>query len=121
MQLRTNLRLGFSAQQLCFQNGVCLVVEVAATPAEHAQGLMGRDTLAENAGMWFVFDQPRQASFWMANTGLNLEVGFFTADGRLREVQPLVPFDLTVVRSARPDIAFALEVNRGWFAQHWPG
>lgn len=121
MQIRTDLRLGFTAQQLCFRNGVCLQVEVAATPEEQSQGLMGRTALAENAGMWFVFAQPGRASFWMANTSLPLDVGFFTADGVLREVQPLTPFDLTIVRSARADIAFALEVNRGWFAQHWPG
>jgi hypothetical protein len=95
-----------------------LRVEVASTPEETQKGLMFREELPENQGMLFTFNQPQRVSFWMANTSIPLDIGFFTADGKLREVHSLNPFDLTSVFSKRDDIQYALEVNRGWFGHH---
>ena len=51
----------------------------------------------------------------MRNTTLPLDIGYFSEDGILREVYPLFPRDETRVVSRRDDIAYALEMNRGWF------
>lgn len=91
-------------------------VQLALGSRESARGLMGRTYLDEDEGMLFVFAQPRQQSFWMKNTPLPLDIGFFCAEGILREVRQMVPFDETAVVSSRDDIQFALEMNRGWFA-----
>jgi hypothetical protein len=117
MQVRTELHSGVGALTLQV-DGAPFYAEIANTAAEREQGLMGRSTLAENQGMLFVFDPPQQASFWMVNTLLPLDVGFFSADGRLREVASLTPLDPTIIRSTRSDIKFALEVNAGWFGRH---
>ena len=90
--------------------------QVAVTSAEMQQGLMWRKSLGKNDGMLFVYERPQQMSFWMRNTGVALDIGFFTADGTLREIYPLTPFDETGVRSVRRDLLFALEMNQGWFA-----
>jgi uncharacterized membrane protein (UPF0127 family) len=103
------------AMTLC---GTLLQVEVALTPAEKQQGLMFRKELPENQGMLFVFSQPQRVSFWMANTAIPLDVGFFTADGNLQEVYSLKPYDLNPVSSKHNNIQYALEVNRGWFEHH---
>lgn len=95
-----------------------LRVEVAFTEAEHRQGLMHRITLPEDRGMLFVFEFPQALQFWMKDTPLPLDVGFFTADGVLREYYAMRPYDRTSVRSLRDDLSFALEVNQGWFAAH---
>ena len=68
--------------------------------------------------MLFVFDRPKQMSFWMRNTHLPLDIGFLTSDGVLREIYPLYPHDENSRKSIRSDLVFALEVNQGWFKRH---
>lgn len=94
-----------------------LRLELAVTSAEKRRGLQRREFLPEDRGMAFFYPQPQRARFWMRNTPLPLDIGFFTADGVLREVYPLHPHVEVPVRSARRDIALAVEVNRGWFAE----
>eukprot|EP00928_Gymnodinium_smaydae_P005012 TRINITY_DN11725_c0_g1_i3.p1 TRINITY_DN11725_c0_g1~~TRINITY_DN11725_c0_g1_i3.p1 ORF type:complete len:210 (+),score=40.79 TRINITY_DN11725_c0_g1_i3:99-728(+) len=91
---------------------------VAVTPEEMQRGLMFRRSLSEDEGMLFIFGEPRQGSMWMKNTSVPLDVGWFTKDGVLREVQALVPYDLTSRRSLRKDISYALEVPQGFFGKH---
>ncbi|GAB4242831.1 MAG: hypothetical protein OHK005_06810 [Candidatus Methylacidiphilales bacterium] len=92
-----------------------LQAEVAVTPAEQARGLMFRDTLPTNAGMLFVFPEPRRASFWMRNTSLPLSIAYLGRDGTILEIYDLEPFNETPVVSQSQEVWFALEVNRDWF------
>jgi len=95
--------------------GQVLRVQLAVTPSEMQRGLMERRDLGTNEGMLFVYVRPDQMSFWMRNTPLPLDIGFFDAEGVLREIYPLHPFDERPVRSRSLRLQFALEVNRGWF------
>ena len=92
--------------------------QLAVTPEEMQTGLMHRASLPQNSGMLFVYESPRRVSFWMMNTLIPLDVGFFTPDGVLREVRTMRPNDLTSIPSARSDIQFALEMNAGWFEKN---
>ncbi|MEN9221288.1 MAG: DUF192 domain-containing protein [Thermostichus sp. BF3_bins_97] len=51
-------------------------LEVARTPEQQRIGLMFRTDLPEDRGMWFPFDPPQPASFWMFNTLINLDIIF---------------------------------------------
>lgn len=97
-------------------SGVEFRVQLAITQEEMTTGLMHRMELPADAGMLFVYGDSGRRSFWMKNTHIPLDLGFFTPDGILREVVPLRPYELTPVVSQRADIALALEMNRGWFA-----
>jgi uncharacterized membrane protein (UPF0127 family) len=55
-------------------------VEIAANEPTRRQGLMFRNTLAENDGMLFLFPEEDQLSFWMKNTYLPLDMIFVKAD-----------------------------------------
>lgn len=78
-------------------------VEIADTPDSRARGLMGRKSLGPKAGMLFVYDSPRPASFWMKNTLIPLDMLFFDAAGTLRHVHPKArPLDLTPISGAAP-------------------
>ena len=93
-------------------------VELAVDRATQAKGLMFRKSMPEDQGMLFIFDRPKQMSFWMRNTHLPLDIGFFTADGVLREIYPLYPHDENSRKSIRFDLVYALETNQGWFERH---
>ena len=91
-------------------------VEIADTEAERQTGLSGRTTLAEEAGMLFVFDQEQPLSFWMKDTLIPLSIAYISADGRIVDIQDMQPLDETPHPSAEP-ARYALEVNQGFFAE----
>jgi hypothetical protein len=68
--------------------------------------------------MLFVYRAPTQMSFWMRNTPLPLDIGFFSPDGELKEIYNMHPYDETTVRSRSEALTFALEMNKGWFHEH---
>ncbi len=49
-------------------------VEVADDDASRTRGLMFRDTMADDRGMLFIFDDERPRSFWMKNTRIPLDI-----------------------------------------------
>lgn len=65
---------------------VTLNVEIADDDAERSRGLMFRESLADNAGMLFHFQEPEMASFWMRNTILSLDIIFIAPDGRILNI-----------------------------------
>jgi len=79
---------------------------------------MFRDSLPEDRGMLFIFEQPKQASFWMRNTKIPLSIAYIDSAGKILEIKSMNPLDETVVLSNSDQIAYALEVNQGWFARH---
>ena len=96
--------------------GQRLIVEIALRPEEQMAGLMNRDALDPDRGMLFVFPTPKQASFWMHNTSIPLDLAFLDADGVILEIIPLVPFEEKRVVSQSSKVSYALEVARDWFA-----
>ena len=92
-----------------------LTVEIAETFEQRAQGLMHRQTLCDECGMLFVFEQPRQASFWMKNTFIPLDIAYISATGEITMIAPLVPLSEQHVLSLTK-VKYAWEMNRGWFA-----
>ncbi len=88
-------------------------IEVADTDAERALGLMNRKKLAASAGMLFVYDTPRRASFWMKNTLIPLDMIFVDSDGRVTRVHAQAkPLDQTPIDGG-DGVRFVLEINGG--------
>jgi len=95
-----------------------LFAEVADNPQTSATGLMFRDSLPEDHGMLFVFERPRTASFWMKNTKIPLSIAYIDSAGRILQIESMKPLDETPVASTSNEVAFALEVNEGWFKRN---
>jgi uncharacterized protein len=98
-------------------NGEAFAVEYAHTNEQRAQGLMFRKSLCENCGMLFEFKPTRRAGMWMKNTFIPLDVAFIDDEGVITDIKKMQPHDLTSVNSSQK-IAYALEMNQGWFANH---
>jgi uncharacterized membrane protein (UPF0127 family) len=90
--------------------------EVADTDATRTLGLMHRASLAPNGGMLFVFDAPGAYCMWMKNTLIPLSVAFLDKSGTIINIADMQPHSEQTHCAARPAI-YALEMNRGWFAQ----
>lgn len=93
-----------------------LVAEVAASPETRERGLMFRYDMKDNEGMLFVFPAPERHSFWMKNTPLPLSIAFIDAKGTILNIRDMMPFT-TDGHPSQGEALYALEVNRGWFAQ----
>lgn len=94
--------------------------EVADTPATRMQGLMHRKTLARNAGMVFVFDEDAVHCMWMKNTFIPLSVAFIDRGGAIINIADMRPQTEEPHCAQRP-ARYALEMNRGWFAERGIG
>ena len=101
-----------------------LEVEVARTLAEQEHGLMGRVELPSGTGMLFEYESEQELIFWMKNTKIALDIGFFDGAGKLINVETMVPDGADVTDEARPryrsqrPAKYALEVPVGWFGKN---
>lgn len=92
-------------------------VEVAATSAQRAQGLMYRRSLPPDAGMLFLYEEPRPLFMWMKNTMIPLDMVFFDAGGTVRHIAANAePFSERPISSEAPVIG-VLELNGGKAAE----
>jgi uncharacterized protein len=98
--------------------GKAVTAEVADDAQERSMGLMFRERLAPNAGMLFIMPKPERASFWMKNTTLPLSVAYINPAGVILEIHDLQPLDEKPVPSGFPNIAYALEMEQGWFTEN---
>lgn len=92
-------------------------VELAQTMEEQAKGLMFRTAMGGDEGMLFPFDPPRDASFWMKNTVIPLDIVFIGTDGQVLNIDAnAVPYSLEP-RSSAGVVKAVLELNGGRAAQ----
>ena len=88
--------------------------EVASTMATRSQGLMQRKSMAQGAGMLFLFDESAGHCMWMKNTLIPLSVAFIDEAGEIVNIADMQPLDETTHCALRP-VRYALEMNQGWF------
>lgn len=91
-------------------------VEIADVSSERTKGLMYRDSMKDNHGMFFVFDNEEQLSFWMKNTLIPLDMIFFDSNYKVVHVQknalPCKADPCEVFPSIKP-AKYVLEVKAG--------
>ncbi len=88
-------------------------VEIATTELDRSQGLMFRDSLPEDGGMLFLFNESAERSFWMRNTLIPLDIIFIKPDGTIHSIHAMAkPHDETVI-SSNGAVNAALEIPGG--------
>ncbi len=96
---------------------VVVRMEIADTEPAREAGLSKRSSLAEDAGMLFVFPSDTQAAFWMKDTWIDLSIAFISADGRVVDIQDMTRMTEDVHAPARA-YRYALEVNQGFYKKN---
>ena len=92
-------------------------VEIAETVQEQFAGLSGRDSMCEDCGMVFVYNQAKIQKFTMRGMKFPLDM-IFIRDGKIIEIIENVPFpqpgELPVNINSRDPADMVLEVNAGF-------
>ncbi len=91
-------------------------IEIADISAEREAGLMFRQEMADDHGMLFVFEEPRDVSFWMKNTPMPLDLIFVGQDGRIRAIKQGEPQSEAMISPGEP-VRFVLELKAGTAAR----
>jgi uncharacterized protein len=102
-------------------DGAAVKVEYARTPEERAQGLMYRQSMAEDHGMLFVFDEAENQSFYMKNCFFAQDMLFLDAKGVVVDLtenfEPCADEPCRTYTS-RQKALYVLELNAGQVKKH---
>lgn len=92
-----------------------VTAEVCDEPAERETGMMFREKLEGDNGMLFVMPAPAPAGFWMHNTLIPLSIAYIDPRGVILEIHEMKAKDESIVKSGYRNVAYALEMPKGWF------
>ncbi|MFH1111561.1 MAG: DUF192 domain-containing protein [Patescibacteria group bacterium] len=93
-------------------------VEIADTPAKQNKGLSGRESLAADSGMLFVYSKPAKIIFWMKDMRFVLDF-VWIANGQVIQLDenippPPTPTDEPARIYPQDYYDMVLEVSAGW-------
>lgn len=92
---------------------VTLNIEIADTDFEIQTGLMYRNSMEDNQGMLFVFQDEQPRSFYMKNTQIPLDLIFINENKKIVSFQKNAkPFNESSLPSNAP-AKYVLEINAG--------
>lgn len=100
-------------------NGQELNLEVMRKPQDRSRGLSGKELLAQNAGMLFIFESPNVPGFWMKDMNFSIDIIWIGSDKRILDMTESVsPETYPEVFKPKSQIQYVLEVNAGWVDEH---
>ena len=88
-------------------------VELALTREAQARSLMFREHLDDDVGMLFVFDETRQASFWMRNTLIPLDLIFVRENGKIANIIHSAEPETETLRLSKGRVRAVFEIAGG--------
>jgi uncharacterized protein len=95
-----------------------IAIELADTDEKRMQGLMFRTSMADSAGMLFIFPQESPQEFWMKNTIISLDIIYVDAGKQIVSIQKYAePYSERTLPSYKP-AQYVVEVNAGFCDRH---
>lgn len=100
-------------------NDLVITAEVAKTPEAKSKGLSGRENLAPNSGMLFVFDREDRFGFWMKDVKFPIDIIWIDDTKRIADIthsaqpEPRVPDNLLRIYRGSVPVLYVLEVPAG--------
>ncbi|MEX0920204.1 MAG: DUF192 domain-containing protein [Candidatus Pacearchaeota archaeon] len=105
---------GFS--MVCVEDKKCFSVEIAETPEERRIGLSEHESLGEDEGMFFIFEEETRSGFWMKDMDFPIDIMWIDSDfeiiGIEENLQPCNAGNCPVVYPEEK-IKYALEISSG--------
>ena len=101
-------------------NGNRIKIETATTPKQWAQGLSGRDSLAQNNGLLFIYPDYGYRSFWMKDMKFEIDIIWIAANeivGIEKNVAIPQTVPIPTYQSPKP-VNYVLEVNANYSDRH---
>lgn len=109
------------AVEIVFENGSKIYAEVADSLSERVRGLSGRESLAPNSGMLFIFEKTEKPAFWMKDTLITLDILWIDSNKEIvqieRNAEPCVTDGCKRYPSKYP-VLYVLETPGGWTTQN---
>ena len=107
------------SQRLIAVGGVPVQAEVVSTDASRQQGLSGRDDLAPDTGMLFVFEGDGVWGFWMKDMRFSIDIVWADNNGTIVAIDKSVSPDTYPQVFYPPTPArYAVELPAGWAQSH---
>jgi len=88
--------------------------EVVRDELSQRRGLGGRKSLASDAGMLFVYDEPSYTSYWMKDVPFNLDMIFIAEGGVVAYVKQAAQAMSLEGHTCPFPVVMVLEVLGGW-------
>jgi len=104
-----------------FPDKTVVALEVARTEPERSRGLMFRTSMAEQAGMIFLFERPGVYPFWMKNTLIPLDMFWTDTTGKVVWIAESVPpcqADPCPEYPPKAVASYVIETNGGFAKRH---
>ena len=104
-----------------FPDKTVVALEVARTEPERSRGLMFRTSMAEQAGMIFLFERPGVYPFWMKNTLIPLDMFWTDTTGKVVWIAESVPpcqADPSPEYPPKAVASYVIETNGGFAKRH---
>ena len=68
------------------KNKTMFFLDVADTSEKRNYGLMNRESITSNSGMFFIWKNLQKRTFWMKNTNFDLDLFFLDKEGHVIEI-----------------------------------
>lgn len=105
--------------RITFSNGEIINVEVADTPELLQKGLSGRDILADDKGMFFVFPTIDRHKIWMKDMNFPIDIIWVDENFNIVDITQNVSVN-SFPNTFSPSVkaGFAIEVNAGFVSKN---
>lgn len=101
--------------KVCYEEN-CFDVEIVDSDIDRAEGLMFRESLCDDCGMLFIFDENGRYPFWMKNTLIYLDIIWIDENKEIVFItEKAEPCENEVCFSYDPgvDSRYVFEINGG--------
>ena len=106
-----------NSRKACISDKACFNVEIADTLSEREMGLSGRDSMDNNSGMLFIFQEEEMPGFWMKDMKFSLDIIWIDSDLKIvgieKNLQPCQAIENCPVFYPDKKIMYVLEINFG--------
>ncbi|MBI4093750.1 DUF192 domain-containing protein [Candidatus Kaiserbacteria bacterium] len=96
-----------------------LWVDIADTLEERARGLSGREDVAEDEAMLFIFGEDGRHAFWMKDMRVAIDIVWISRDGVIAHIeQNVAPETYPAVFAPRSEARYVVELSAGWVGRY---